>query len=259
MCFDIDGFAGGSGAALRHEQVNNNRELFDFAGRCSQLGMKIAALLPDAEEKSTIVAALLFARSLSHFQAAVCLAEGGMTVEALVLCRGLVETAFVISALAEGAVTPQELASHDAASRVKQANSLLKTNSYPNVSPFKSQLNHFVSKNAGSTAIDMHEFARRGNALALYDGLYRHLSHHAAHPSLSAVDPYLVDMPIGQIRAKFIPLLDYTAQAILSACAGILVSCFACDKAGIRTPETNASGTQMWQDYENLYSIYKPW
>ena len=45
----------------------------------------------------------------------------------------------------------------------------------------------------GATAIDMREFARRGNALAAYDGLDRHLSHHASHPPLSAVNDYLVD------------------------------------------------------------------
>jgi hypothetical protein len=257
--FDIEGFSGASGAALRLEQVYNNRELFEFAAQCSQFAMKLTSLLPDTEEKSKLVIGLLFARSVSHFQAALSLAEGGMTVEALVLCRGLVETAFVISAVAEGAVTPQELASHDNAERIKHANTLLRASSYPNVAPFKDKLNQFVSKNEGATGIDMREFARRGNALALYDGLYRHLSHHAAHPSLSSVDPYLVDTPAGQPRAKFIPLLHYTSQAILSACAGILVSCFSADKAGIRTPETNASGTQLWSEYEALYSKYKPW
>lgn len=259
MHFNIDGFYARGGELLRLEQLAKHSELFNFAERCSRLAMSINALLPGIEESSLILTGLFFARSASHFQAAINLAEGGMTVEALVLCRGLVETAFVICALSENAVTAQELVSHDDAVRVKIAKVFLKTSSYPNVAEFqKQQLKDFVSSRENSTEISLYEFARKGNALALYDGLYRHLSHFAAHPSLSAVDSYIVATPTGK-RAQFIPLLDYTSRAILSACAGILVCCFACDKAGIRTSKTNSSYTQLWSEYETLYAAYKPW
>lgn len=258
MSFDIDGFGGQGGEAVRRQQMAQHRELFDFAEKCSGLAMQTTALLPDAKGSHSIAVSMFFARCVSHFQAAINLAAGGMTVEALVICRGLVETAFVMCALSENAVTLEELVSHDDAIRVKMANVFLKANSYPNVKPFEKRLEEFVADKKGGAEISLHDFARKGNAMALYDGLYRHLSHFAAHPSVSAVDAYIISTPAGH-RAKFIPLIDYTSRAILSACAGILVCCFASDKAGIRTPQTNASGTQLWAEYETLYAAYDPW
>lgn len=258
MSFYIEGFRGQGGEAVRLKQIAQNRELFEFAEKCSGLAMQTTTLLPNTKGSHSIAVGLFFARCVSHFQAAINLAAGGMTVEALVICRGLVETAFVMCALSENAVTLEELVSHDDAIRVKMANVFLKANSYANVEPFEERLEEFVAGKKGGVEISLYEFAKRGNALALYDGLYRHLSHFAAHPSISAVDAYIVATPIGH-RAKFTPLVDYTSRAILSACAGILICCFASDKAGIRTPQTNVSGTQLWNEYEILYAAYDPW
>ncbi|MCY0853099.1 DUF5677 domain-containing protein [Cupriavidus sp. D39] len=124
--FEQEGFAGDGGASLRLGQRERYEELFAFADECSRLTMKVAALLPDATTKRQLVVSLFFARCTSHYQAAMNLAEGGMTVESLVLSRGLVETFFVLAAIAEDAVTPGELVGHDNASRVKHANALLK-------------------------------------------------------------------------------------------------------------------------------------
>jgi hypothetical protein len=260
MTFDTEGFGGTSGVSIRVAQRKSHDELFKFAGLCSKLAIEMTALLPVSRGKTKLSASLFFARCTSHFQAAICLAEGGMTIEALVLCRGLLETFFVLNALAEGAVTPAELIIHDNASRKKQANAILsQIKHYENAAPFENKLKEFVAQNTGSAEINFHSLATKGKALATYDGLYRHLSHHAAHSSLSATDPYLVEMPNGQSHVQFRPILDYTQRAVLSACAGILLSCFACDKAGIRTPETNAAGIQLWEKYESLYATYNPW
>lgn len=258
MSFDIDGFSGPGGEAVRLQQMVQHRALFDFAEKCSRLAMQTAALLPDVKGSRAIAVGLFFARCVSHFQAAINLSAGGMTVEALVICRGLVETSFVMCALSENAVTLEELVSHDDAIRAKMANSFLTTNSYANVKPFEKRLKELVAEKKGGAEISLYHLAKKGNALALYDGLYRHLSHFAAHPSVSSVDAYIVASPAGH-RAKFMPLLDYTSRAILSACAGVLICCFASDKAGIRTPQTNASGTQLWDEYEELYAAYDPW
>ncbi len=260
MSFREEGFMGASGAAIRLTQVDRYRELFEFANECSRLAVVVAALLPDIREKTKLVASIFFMRSLSHFQAAINLAEGGMTIEALVLCRGLVETGFVLCSLAEGAVTPAELVSHDKASRVKQAKAILHgRDAYANILPFENKLNDFVTENIDSDAIDMHTLARKCKALAVYDGLYRHLSHFAAHPSLSAAEPYLVTMPNGQSHAQFRPVLDYTPRAVLSACAGILIGLCACGKSGMLTPETDDTRTRLWNDYMALYARNDPW
>lgn len=260
MRFDQEGgFSGTSGARLRSAQIQNYGDLFSFSDECTQLALTVSALLPELKIKRQLVVGLFFARCLSHYQAGISLAQGGMVIESLSLSRGLFETVFVMLAIAEDAVEPGELARHDAASRVKHANALLNSKDYPNVKPFVEQLGDFVHQYAGSTTIDMREFARRGNALAAYDGLYRHLSHHASHPSLSAVVDYLIRGEEGRLQAQFRPLLDKTPAAVLSACAGILLACFAIDKVGVKTIDTNTTVNLAWARFEALYEYHNPW
>jgi hypothetical protein len=259
MSFDAEGFTGESAASIRREQLEKYAELFTFAKACSKLAVDITHLLPDSEDRMALTSRLFFARCTSHFQAAVCLAEGGMTIEAMVLCRSLIETFFVLNALAEGVVTPAELLSHDGASKKSHANALLNRKGiYPAVGPHEEELKSFVAEKAGANEIKLFDFAQKGKALAAYDGLYRTLSHHAAHPSLSAVDPYLVESS-DRVHVQFRPIVDHTPRAIISACIGILMCCFACDKLGARTPETNEIGARLWEEFMALNSAYDPW
>jgi hypothetical protein len=105
----------------------------------------------------------------------------------------------------------------------------------------------------------MREFARRGNALAAYDGLYRHLSHHAAHPSLSAVEEYFEKRSDGLFCVRLRPLLNKTPAAILSASTGILLACFACEKVGLQTADTSAVLLSTWDQCQLLDQQYRPW
>ncbi|TCP10653.1 hypothetical protein EV683_1201 [Crenobacter luteus] len=82
----------------------------------------MSALLPLARASRQIVVSQFFARALSHFEAGLLLAESGMTIESLTISRGLLETCFVMLAIAENAVTFDELLSHDNAMRLKHAN-----------------------------------------------------------------------------------------------------------------------------------------
>lgn len=255
---EFEGFSGLSGTRLRDQQKERYKELFDFAEECSSLAMHAVSMLPQAEDKSTLPACLLFARAASHFQAAISLTEGGMTIEALIIARSLIETSFVLGALAAGEVSPSDLVQHDLASRIKSANVFLRPNPYEGVDQFKERLSEFVSQNAGSTDIKIFEFAKKADALAMYDGLYRHLSHFAAHPSLSATDPYLVDEG-GRAFGRYRPVLEYTPRAVLSACAGFLICFFCFEKIGFRTPETNVRGTRLWDTFESLYARCDPW
>lgn len=260
MSFEDEGFTGESAASIREEQLEKYGDLFAFAKACSKLAVDTTQLLPDTEDRLELTSRLFFARCTSHFQAAICLAEGGMTIEAMVLCRSLIETFFVLNALAQGVVTPAELVSHDGASRKSHANALLnRKNTYPSVVPFEKILNDFVAEKAASIEIKLFDFARKGDALAAYDGLYRHLSHHAAHPSLSAVEAYLIESSDKGPHVQFRPILDHTPRAILSACIGILMCCFACDKLGARNPQTNSTGARLWEEYVTLNDAYDLW
>lgn len=259
MSFDNEGFAGASGLSIRARQLRDHEELFEFAESCSKLALEITALLPDLRGKTELTASLFFSRCTSHFQAAICLTEGGMTIEALVLCRGLLETFFVLNALADGFVTVADLVDHDDASRRVQADSLLKKmKQYENVIPFESILREFHDQRIGLNKTNFYDLADKGSMLAVYDGLYRYLSNFAAHASLSATDPYIVKMPGDKSHVKYRPIFNYTKRAILIACQGILMSCHACEKLGICTPKTNAVVAQLLETYHMLYATHDP-
>ncbi|MBN3754212.1 hypothetical protein G3N95_14770 [Paraburkholderia sp. Tr-20389] len=259
MTFETEDFAGRSAAALQAEQRQRNGELFDFADKCARLALEIAGRLRAVKNRRQLVAGAFFARCVTHFQAAMLLAESGMTLESLAMSRGLLETVFVMLAIAEDAVSPGELAAHDSASRVKHANTLLNAKDYGNVEPFKEKLQDFSSLHKDSATIDMREFARRGKALAAYDGLYRHLSHHAAHPSLSAVDEYFERHDGGKFSVQLKPLFSKTPAAVLSAATGILLACFACEKCGLSIADTDVKLGQTWSECEKLDQRYRPW
>jgi hypothetical protein len=129
----------------------------------------------------------------------------------------------------------------------------------PEVQPDKEILSTFVDDAKALNAIDMREFARRGKALGVYEGLYRHLSHFAAHPTISSVDDYIGRTPSGGFHADFRPLNEKALAASLSASAGILLACSACDKVGIGTPETGTAFKTLWQRYTEIYAVHHPW
>jgi len=246
-------------ADLRTSLRAEHLSLFRFADRCVEVSLDIAALLPLACATRQIVVSQFFARALSHFQAGLMLAESGMAVESLTLSRSLLETVFVMLAIGENAVTPGELLSHDDAMRLKHANVLRKSKDYPNVEPFRAQLDAYAERVTGATEISFYEFARRGQALATYDGLYRHLSNFALHATLSAVDDYLAKDAEGKHYVLYRPFVEKTPAAVLTACVGIILAGFACEKTKISTPVIAEALAGLWADYPPLYNQHRPW
>ncbi|HEX7913659.1 MAG TPA: DUF5677 domain-containing protein [Paraburkholderia sp.] len=257
--FERNDFAGSSAADLRTRVRAEHASLFRFADQCARVALDIAALLPLARASRQIVVSQFFARALSYYQGGIMLAESGMAIESLTLSRSLLETCFVMLAIVENAVTPGELLSHDDAMRLKHANVLRKSKDYPNVEPYRAELDAFAERVAGAKEIGFYEFARRGKALATYDGLYRHLSNHALHATLSAVDGYLVKGADGKHYVQYRSLREKTPASALTACAGILLAGFACERAGISTPIISKTLSGTWAEYESLYEAHRPW
>jgi hypothetical protein len=260
--FEQHGFSKQAATDLRTSIRAKYQPLFDFADRCSDVALDFAALLPLSRTRRVtrqLILSQFFARALAHFRSSLILTETGLTVESLVLTRGLLETCFVMLSIAEDAVTFAELMEHDNAMRLNHANALRTSTRYPDVDQFKPQLDAFAERIGGAKEIGFYEFARRGKAIATYDGLYRHLSNHAAHSSLSAVDDYLVKDTDGSWFVSFRPLTDRSPAAILTACAGILLAGFACEKGKIATPIISSRLASTWTEYESLYVATDPW
>jgi hypothetical protein len=115
--FEQYGFSGAAATEMRNRLRDLHPELFRLGDACARLGLDIAKLLPFAQASRQLAVSQFFARALSHFQAALLLVETGLVIESLSLSRSLLETYFVMGAIAENAVTPQELAGHDDAMR----------------------------------------------------------------------------------------------------------------------------------------------
>ena len=92
-----------------------------------------------------------------------------------------------------------------------------------------------------------------------YDGIYRHLSHFAAHPSVTAASGYFVELPDGSGHVAFRPLISDTPKAIISACSGIMIACSAFEKAAQTNSEVNAEINTRFDREEVLYQKYRPW
>ncbi|CAJ7708950.1 Uncharacterised protein [Burkholderia pseudomallei] len=246
-------------AGLSRELRERHADLFRLGDQCAQVGVDLAARLAEARSKRQIIVGQFFARTLSHFQGAFLLAETGMAIESLTLSRSLVETCFVMLAIVEDAVTPEELLQHDLAMRLKHANVLRTSRNYPNVAPMRSTLDAFAEKAAGAKEIGFQEFAKRGKALAAYDGLYRHLSNNALHATLSAVEDYLVKADDVRFAVVFRPLIEKTGVAVLTACVGIIIAAKATARTGLSTPEIDAAVSEIWEAYVALDAQHNPW
>jgi hypothetical protein len=91
-----------------------------------------------------------------------------------------------------------------------------------------------------------------------YDGIYRHLSHFAAHPSLTAASEYYVELPEGGGHVSFHPLVDKTPKAVLVASGGILLACGAFEIAAQTNSEINGEIQKQLDREEILYEKYRP-
>lgn len=260
MSFEVEGFTGQSLEVIKVSQLEKNQELFSLAASCSRHAMQMTMITNVSEGDVEKVASLYFLRNVSLFQSAIHLAEGGMMVESLILCRSLIESFFVLNSLAIGVVTPQNLYSSDGAERRSHADVLLNNKKrYDGVEVYEKELKDFIRTQDASIKLSFYDCAEKGKALQLYDSLYRFLSHNAAHPSLSAVNPYLVEHPVHGVVVDFHPILDYTEKAILGACLGILLTCFAFEKLNMCDPETINAGAGLWMKYEQADDRYRPW
>jgi len=258
MGFGTEGFLGTDAQRLADEQRSTFADLFDYAFECSATAMKIATLpLPTGNKGISL--GVMFCRCLAQYQGAIILAERGLPIESMVLTRALYETNLVLGALAANAVTPEELVDSDFGNRTKIGAVLLPIAKKHSPTKHHAKLAAFIANNTTAKPLSFHELAQRSGMQMLYDGLYRHLSHFAAHPSITAAEGYFVPIAGGEDRVIFRPLTNGTPKAILSACSGIMVACAAFEKAARTNLEVNAEIAMRLDREEILYEKYRPW
>ncbi|WP_454737183.1 DUF5677 domain-containing protein [Cupriavidus necator] len=123
----------------------------------------------------------------------------------------------------------------------------------------RQKLTAFAQEHAGAAELTLFELARKAGMLDLYNAFYRHLSHNAAHPSITATGLYFIDdgEQDGHIAFRFVP--EDTPKAMICTCLAMLVACGAYERPGSTTPEINAGLTGLLDRFAALDSRYVTW
>ena len=86
----------------------------------------------------------------------------------MLLSRALIETVFVLGALAQNAVTPEKLTSHDFAHRRKIANAVLPTVKAQGLVDKQQALESFIDEHTGSSTLGIETIATAAGMQDLY-------------------------------------------------------------------------------------------
>ncbi len=187
---------------------------FELIQTLNRLSQKI--ILTQREIKSAhgfsdyrVVGLLYFTRATSSFQGATLLVERGMLVEANTLVRSLIETVWVLAGLTKDKQEfVKQLGSADYAERVAAGNWYMNT---PSVTEHVSAENmekmkaFIVKSQEGDVPLQkliLQNVASDTGLSELY-AIYRHLSHHFAHPSLTAAAAFTVKGPSPEDKGIF--------------------------------------------------------
>ncbi len=157
---------------------------------------------------------LLLVRALSNFQCSILLAESGALVESRTLSRSCLETVFCLAALVRGGEAfIKRMSAALLADRKSTANWILQK---PNIRGLfgeadRASLKDFVDDTSSRLnqlrKLGIEEMSREGGLEPLYTW-YRQLSGDAAHPTLDALERYLVNGEAGEREIQWGPDCD---------------------------------------------------
>jgi len=178
-----------------------------------------------------LFAILFHVRTLSNFQGTILLAEGGMTVEARTLARCMYENVFCVATLRkEPDKFISEMEEGEQASTKSKARWLLQEParldfSGPNAADKLRERVEQMDKRWGKLSpLEWKRLAERGGVGDAYL-YYKVLSGDAAHPSISALDRYIIAGRGATLAGvRFAPDIDSVQDSLNCACnAAIMV------------------------------------
>lgn len=202
---------------------------------------------------------LLLVRMLSNFQGAILMAERGALVESRTLSRTCLETVFCLAALARGGEDyVQRMSRAILDERKKAANWILSKPAIcqlmgkEHIDKLHSYMNQVANRLDKIKGLGIEEMARQGNLEALYTW-YRQLSGDAAHPTLDALERYLVTDSAGKTAIRWGPDCDSDelGWTILLSCNWLFAGLYAADeKLGLQLSKT--SFADLWSRFQAL-------
>jgi hypothetical protein len=207
---------------------------FDFAKLLSDLGMRaLKGIEPATNDNQQFIAAVLFGRALTSFQAAYILTERGLVTDARGIVRNLVETSVILEALIKDKGVIDLLESRHYWHRRKLLNSWLTD---PEIAGVMSQeaRDGFKARIAEIDALDptaktrgdpvnIAALAQKCSLLAVYNTVYRMHSGDSAHTTFDALERHVHADDKGEVIAlSFGPELDEIPDTLAGAISCIL-------------------------------------
>ena len=198
MEMDNNGFLGESVEKWSDEFKKKHRQLLDC---CEQLNRDAHCLLYSIEihedNGREIIVERQFTRAVEFYQAAILLLEKGMETSAKTAVRGLLESVFILRAVAKCDKMPEAYIKQDVLERRKLTNKAQR-NKTPNLEllqkedlgTIKNEINQTIEEQ-GIKPISIEEYSRRAGMHDWYVDIYPRLSS-AAHSSVRDLEEDLV-------------------------------------------------------------------
>jgi Family of unknown function (DUF5677) len=223
MTIDEQGFLSPEIAAWIDKHRAENRAWFSLAMNLNSVAQQELLLLevPSGDNKA-FLAALLFVRGLTSFQAAVLLAERGMVQDARTITRSCFESVFCFGALRNDPSFLEKFEKGDVHGKKKFAKALLEGSSTleAGVAEKLSQfLNDLKQSGENGAPLNMEQAAKSAGLGAVYDAYYRGLSNDAAHPSHIALKRYCAVDENNEFKGfQWGPDVKDVEEALIASC-----------------------------------------
>lgn len=181
-------------------------EWFSLADRMSAIGQKIAEADRNIEKSDgladdRVLSLLLFFRCLSNLNGAILMAERAMMIEARTLTRSCGESAICMAGIKFDVDQWKALLHDELASRKSRAKFLLKNERWlPDGDVKKLRLYVEGLEEQGKLSpLRLDEIANKAG-LDIHYLLFRQLSADSAHPTVEALNRYVVEKPDGDVE-----------------------------------------------------------
>lgn len=191
---------------------------FDVAESFNNLGMRVLpAVKADQASNQQLVAAALYGRTLTSFQAAYVLTECGMLADARTVVRAAAETAIVLSVVVKDAAVCDLLIDRHFWHHRKLRNAWLNDpQAVAEMTPQEvdavkttiadADKSHPKVKQLTGDPVAIAALAQQAGVMALYNAVYRSASGDAAHTSIDAMNRHIREDTHGDIQGlKFGP------------------------------------------------------
>ena len=233
MELDDNGFLGRSVEKWSGEFKKKHRPLLD---RCEQLNRDAYSLLYSVEvhteDGREIIVERLFMRAVEFYQAAILLLEKGMQTSAKGNVRSLLESVFILRAVAKCDEMLKAYIKQDECKRLKLINKAqhnktpnLELLQQENLDPIKNEINRTIEEEE-IKRISTEEFSRRANMHDWYVDIYSSWLSPATHSSVRDLEKDLVLTEQGEMLGLRCGPEDSEAPSLLAHASHCLIMGF---------------------------------